>query len=83
MKCTKKANLLQLLRCQYVTPLIALQHVGILSLAQRISEWRASGYEFHQRWVRSDGSRVAAYRLHKAPKKRTTPDGIRIINEFE
>ena len=83
MKATKKANLLRLLRCQYVTPLIALHSVGIMSLAQRISEWRAIGYEFHQRWVKADGSRVAAYRLHKAPKRAATNDGIRIINEFE
>ena len=68
MKCTKKAALLRLLGCQYVTPLIALQHVGILSLSQRISEWRRKGYEFHQRVVTFDGSRVAAYRLRKAPK---------------
>ena len=80
MKHTKKAALLRLLRCQYVTPLIALQHVGILSLSQRVSEWRRQGYEFHQRVVHSGTSRVAAYKLQKAPKK---PDGLRIINEFE
>lgn len=66
---TKKTALLSLLGRQWVTPLDALQKVGVLSLAQRVSEWRRKGYEFHQREVHtSSGSRVAAYRLAKAPK---------------
>ena len=68
MKTTKKAALLALLRKQYVTPLIALHHCRILSLSQRISNWRAQGYEFAQRVVECDGSRVAAYKFLKAPK---------------
>ena len=68
MKHTKKSALLSLLRRQYVTPLIALREVGILSLAQRISNWRAEGYEFAQNVVECDGSRVASYKLTKAPK---------------
>lgn len=66
---SKKADLLSLLERQWVTPLIALQKVGVLSLAQRVSEWRRAGYEFAQREVHTEtGSRVAAYRLSKAPK---------------
>lgn len=68
MKATKKAALLALLRRQYVTPLIALRECGILSLAQRISNWRSDGYEFAQRVVECDGSRVASYKLTKTPK---------------
>lgn len=65
---TKKAALLALLRKQYVTPLIALHHCRILSLSQRISGWRAQGYEFAQRVVECDGSRVAAYKLTRTPR---------------
>lgn len=65
MNETKKAALLQLLRRRWVTPLVALQSVGVLSLSQRISEWRRyDGLEFDQRTVvTSSGARVAAYRL--------------------
>ena len=66
---TKKTALLSLLGRKWVTPLIALQEVGVLSLAQRVSEWRRAGYKFDQREVHTpSGSRVAAYRLAKAPK---------------
>lgn len=68
MKTTKKAALLALLRRQYVTPLIALREVGILSLAQRVSEWRRKGYEFAQETRQEGKSRFAAYMLTKAPK---------------
>ena len=69
MTDTKTAALLQLLRRQWVTPLVALQKVGLLSLSQRISRFRSRGYEFHQRTVVTEsGSRVAAYKLAKAPK---------------
>lgn len=65
MSETKKAALLALLRRRWVTPLVALQSVGVLSLSQRISEWRRyDGLEFDQRTVVTDsGARVAAYRL--------------------
>lgn len=61
---TKKRELLALLSRRWVTPVIALQWVGILSLSQRISEWRREGLEFDQRTVQTpSGARVAAYRL--------------------
>ncbi len=61
---TKKACLLKLLAHQWVTPVVALQRVGILSLSQRISEWRRKGMEFDPRVVVTlSGARVAAYKL--------------------
>lgn len=64
MKASKCDALLKLLSRQWVTPLVALQEVGVLSLAQRVSVWRAAGMVFEQKTVRTpSGSRVAAYRL--------------------
>jgi hypothetical protein len=61
---TKKRDLLALLGRRWVTPIVALQSVGIMSLSQRVSEWRRQGLEFDQRTVLTDsGARVAAYRL--------------------
>jgi hypothetical protein len=63
---TMKADLLDLLAIEWVTPIVALQKVQCLSLAQRISQWRSQGYEFDQRVVHTPkGARVAAYRLRK------------------
>lgn len=62
---TKKSQLLRLLGKQWVTPLVALREVGIMSLSQRVSGWRAEGYVFAQKTVECNGSRVAAYRLVK------------------
>lgn len=61
---TKKRELLALLSRRWVTPIIALQAVGIMSLSQRVSEWRRAGLEFDQRTVVTEsGARVASYRL--------------------
>ena len=68
MTNTKTAALLAELGRRWLTPLEAAHSVGILSLAQRISNWRAKGYEFCQRTVvMPSGPRVAAYRLTKKP----------------
>ena len=65
---TKKADLLALLGRQWVTPQIALTECRMMSLAQRVSQWRAQGYEFHQRVMVVGRSRFASYRLAKKPK---------------
>lgn len=68
MNETKKARLLKLLKTQWTTPLEALEACGILSLAQRVSEWRAAGR--HPRQVGGDRhrARVKAYRVVKGAK---------------
>lgn len=72
MSDTKKAALLELLAGQWVTVQIAQQKCGLNSLAQRISNWRAQGYEFHQRTIQIDKhTRIAAYKLARAPEKET------------
>ena len=46
----------------------AINAVGLSSLSQRISVLRRKGYEFDQQvFVTATGSRVAAYKLRKAP----------------
>lgn len=60
----KKADLLALLQKQWVSPIEALTHCGIFSLAQRCSEWRAAGIEIADKWVESpSGARFKAYRI--------------------
>ena len=68
--CTKSERLHDLLIRQWVSPIHALHSCGILSLAQRVSEWRAAGDKIVDRWVTSmNGSRFKEYRLvQKAPK---------------
>lgn len=69
MNLTKKAKLMKLLKTQYVTPLEALEATGIMSLAQRISEWRAAGYVIGDKWVvTGTGARVKAYRVLKGAR---------------
>lgn len=68
MSCntTKKKELLALLRKEWVTPLIALQKVKILSLSQRCGDFRRDGLVVLDKWVTTDtGARVKAYRLVK------------------
>ena len=65
---TQKAALLTLLGLEWVTPQRALSAIGCMSLAQRVSEWRRDGYEFHQRVVVAGRSRFAAYKLARKPK---------------
>jgi hypothetical protein len=63
---TKKADLFRLLSRQWVTPLDALQKCHIMTLAQRVSEFRAAGHVIHDKWVQSNGARFKAYRLVRA-----------------
>lgn len=61
---TKKGKLLALLKREWVGPLDALERVGVLALAQRVSEWRAAGINVIDRWQRSpSGSRYKQYRV--------------------
>jgi hypothetical protein len=63
-KDTMEARLLKLLRRKWVTPLDALREVQCLSLAQRVSQWRAAGIAITDKWVElSGGKRVKAYRV--------------------
>lgn len=67
MTCqTKTAALLELLKRQWVTPLVALEKVKILSLSQRCGQFRRAGHVVLDKWVKtSSGSKVKAYRLVK------------------
>lgn len=60
---TMESRLLALLRCKWVSPLEALREVGCLSLAQRVSEWRAAGMEIKDRWIEANGKRFKSYRI--------------------
>ena len=61
---TMEQRLLKLLQRKWVSPLDALQAVGCLSIAQRVSEWRRAGVAIADKWVELDGGkRVKAYRL--------------------
>ena len=61
---TMESKLLRLLKRKWVSPLDALSAVGCFSLAQRVSEWRASGMRIADKWVELDGGkRVKAYRV--------------------
>lgn len=64
VEATKTARLLKLLRKQYVTPLECLELCGLLTLSQRVSEFRAAGLTVVDKWVDlPSGARVKAYRL--------------------
>lgn len=64
MKCTMESRLLALLKKQWVTPIDALNKVGCMSLAQRVSVFIRSGMKISKRWVDlPNGKRVRSYRL--------------------
>lgn len=67
MTCpTKTAALFELLKRQWVTPLISVNKVGLLSLSQRCGQFRRAGHVVLDKWVKtSSGSKVKAYRLVK------------------
>jgi hypothetical protein len=66
MTRTKTQALFDLLSNQWVTPLDALRVCRVMTLAQRVSEWRAEGHVIADKWVKSaSGSRYKAYRLVK------------------
>lgn len=61
---TMESRLLKLLRRKWVSPLDALREVQCLSLAQRVSQWRAAGIAISDKWVElGGGKRVKAYRI--------------------
>lgn len=63
---TKQDRLLKLLKREWVGPLDALERCGILSLAQRVSNWRAAGIPISDRWKTSpNGSRFKEYRVSR------------------
>jgi hypothetical protein len=60
---TMEAQLLRLLKRKWVSPLDALREAGCMSLAQRVSEWRAAGIDIRDKWIElNGGKRVKAYR---------------------
>ena len=68
MTHAKTQAAIQIMRKRWLTTLDAINACGLSSLSQRISVLRRKGYEFDQRtFVTSTGSRVAAYKLRKAP----------------
>jgi hypothetical protein len=61
---TMKAELLTLLKKQWVTPLVALREVNCLSLSQRCGELERSGVRIQRQWRNlPNGKRVRAYRV--------------------
>lgn len=61
---TMEQRLLRLLRRKWVSPLDALREVQCMSLAQRVSQWRAAGIRIADKWVELDGGkRVKSYRI--------------------
>lgn len=63
---TMKRDLLALLSRKWVSPLVALNECGCLSLAQRVSEWKRDGVSISDKWVESpSGKRFKAYRIVK------------------
>ena len=63
-----KAQLIKLLERRWVTPLIALQQVGCLSLSQRCGELRRDGVRVADKWISSNGKRYKAYRIVASKK---------------
>jgi hypothetical protein len=61
---TKFDRLQKLMRRRWVSPLIALNECGLLSLAQRVSNMRRDGIKVIDRWeTTKSGSRHKAYRI--------------------
>lgn len=68
MTHAKTQAAIQIMRRRWLTTLDAINAVGLSSLSQRISVLRRKGYEFEQRTVvTATGSRIAEYKLRKAP----------------
>jgi hypothetical protein len=71
MSCNEKktARTLSLLGRRWLTAPDSAQSGGVLSLAQRVSTWRADGLVIADKWVQtSGGARIKAYRWIK-PRK--------------
>ena len=59
---TKKQHLLSHLKRGWLTPLQAVERVGIFSLSQRCGEFRRDGINVIDKWVSlPSGARVKAY----------------------
>jgi len=68
MTSAKTWAAVHIMRRRFLTTLDAVQSCGLSSLSQRVSVLRRKGWEFDQRVVvTASGSRVAAYRVRKAP----------------
>ena len=68
MTCSKTWAAVRIMRRRWLTTLDAINACGLSSLSQRVSVLRRKGWEFDQRVVvTASGSRVAAYRVRKAP----------------
>ena len=68
MTNAKTQAAIALMRRRWLTTLDAIHACGLSSLSQRISVLRRKGYEFDQRTVvTATGSRIAEYKLRKAP----------------
>ena len=66
MNATKIARLRKLLKKQWITPLVALNECGLMSLSQRIGDLRREGMTIIDKWVTpSPGTRFKAYRCVK------------------
>jgi hypothetical protein len=61
---TMTAELVSLLKTQWITPLDALQQAKCLSLSQRCGEMARAGYRVEKKWRDlGNGKRVMAYRI--------------------
>lgn len=62
---TMKTELRKSLERRWLTPLLALQMHGCLSLSQRCGELRKAGVIVLDKWVTTEsGKRVKAYRVY-------------------
>jgi hypothetical protein len=63
---TREETTLKLLRRGWLSALDSATKGGVLSLAQRVSEWRRDGMVINDRWKTSDtGARFKQYRIVK------------------
>lgn len=65
---TMESRLFRLLARKWVSPLTALKEAGCLSLAQRVSNWRAAGIRIQDEWVTEGNKRFKRYRLQGETK---------------
>lgn len=73
---TMLPRLIALMRKRWVTPLIALQSVGCLSLSQRAGELERAGHHIERKWVRLDnGKRVMSYRINSMTQRDSVSRG--------
>lgn len=63
-KLSRKARLLGHLKYEWVSPINALDLVGIMSLSQRVGELIREGHKIEKRWaVSPSGARWREYRI--------------------